>query len=564
MKRVRFFFSAILMLILLVSALPAQAAEHYDEPYYITAYDVNIYVQEDNVLSITENIDVYFNEERHGIYRNIPKENRVERADGSIDYTKAKIRNIRCSDDFEKSSSNTQISLQIGDPDYTITGRKHYTISYDYHLGQDVGDGFDELYYNIIGDGWDTYIDNVSFTITMPKEFDPDAVGFSAGEYGFAGTDSILFSVNGTEITGYLTQELAPYEACTIRIELEEGYFYFNQALHILKVCAIALLPVLALLVVFIIWLKFGKDEKVIETVEFYPPEGMNSADVAFWYKGGLPKKDLVALLIELANEGYVAIREGEKTGISRKTGYEIERIKEYPSNGDPNKFTFFQGLFESGKDIITGSDLEQKFYRTLDNIVSSYSNAGEEKRVYSLQSTRMKALCWLIVIAALVASYFVFYNTFGGNERFIAFGIGVVISLGSLWLARYVLKRTGDSHERLEKITGFKKFLETAEKDKLEMLVNDDPKYFYNILPYAYVLGISDKWVDKFENIAIEPPDWYSGTGAFTTVAMWSTMNSTLNSAANAMTSAPVQSSSSGGGGVSGGGSGGGGGGSW
>ena len=155
-----------------VAVLPAQAADHHEKPYYITAYYVDIDVSEDNVLSITEEIDVYFNEERHGIYRTIPKQNEVARADGSTAVTRAKIRNIYCSEDYEKSTQNSDLILQIGDADTTVTGDKHYTISYDYVLGQDVAYGYDELYFNIIGTGWDTYINNVSFRITMPKEFD--------------------------------------------------------------------------------------------------------------------------------------------------------------------------------------------------------------------------------------------------------------------------------------------------------------------------------------------------------------------------------------------------------
>ena len=54
---------------------------------------------------------------------------------------------------------------------------------------------------------------------------------------------------------------------------------------------------------------------------------------------------------------------------------------------------------------------------------------------------------------------------------------------------------------------------METAEKEKLETLVMENPTYFYDILPYTYVLGISDKWIKKFESIAIEPPQWYGGT---------------------------------------------------
>lgn len=130
---------------------------------------MDIDVSEDNVLSITEEIDVYFNEERHGIYRTIPTQNEIVRADGSTAVTRAKVRDIYCSEDYEKSTQNSDLILQIGDADTTVTGDKHYTISYDYVLGQDVADGYDELYFNIIGDGWDTYIDFVSFTITMPK-----------------------------------------------------------------------------------------------------------------------------------------------------------------------------------------------------------------------------------------------------------------------------------------------------------------------------------------------------------------------------------------------------------
>jgi hypothetical protein len=51
--------------------------------------------------------------------------------------------------------------------------------------------------------------------------------------------------------------------------------------------------------------------------------------------------------------------------------------------------------------------------------------------------------------------------------------------------------KRTSYGNEMLGKIKGLKKFFVTTEKDKLEELVMKDPAYFYNILPYTYVLGI-------------------------------------------------------------------------
>lgn len=125
-----------------------------------------------------------------------------------------------------------------------------------------------------------------------------------------------------------------------------------------------------------------------------------------------------------------------------------------------------------------------------------------------------------------------------------------------------YLSKRTEYGTEILGRILGFKNFLETAEKDRLEALVSENPQYFYEILPYTYVLGISDKWMKKFEAVTIEQPVWYysSHDTMFNMVMFHQFMNSTMTSATSSMTSVPQ----SGGGGFSGGGSGGGGGSSW
>ena len=43
---------------------------------------------------------------------------------------------------------------------------------------------------------------------------------------------------------------------------------------------------------------------------------------------------------------------------------------------------------------------------------------------------------------------------------------------------------------------------------NKLEALVEENPHYFYDILPYTYVLNISKKWINKFENIKMPEVD--------------------------------------------------------
>jgi len=61
----------------------------------------------------------------------------------------------------------------------------------------------------------------------------------------------------------------------------------------------------------------------------------------------------------------------------------------------------------------------------------------------------------------------------------------------------------------------GFKMFLVAAEKQRLEMLLKENPEYYYNILPYAQVLGASKIWQGKFDRLIISPSSWFMGEGA-------------------------------------------------
>ena len=125
--------------------------------------------------------------------------------------------------------------------------------------------------------------------------------------------------------------------------------------------------------------------------------------------------------------------------------------------------------------------------------------------------------------------------------------------------------KRTKYGNELFGKVKGFKRFLETAEKPQLEGLVEQNPEYFYNILPYTYALGVSQIWMKQFETIALKAPDWYDFEGDFNMNEFSLFMNTTMAAATTAMSSSPTSSDGgSSGGGSSGGGSGGGGGGSW
>lgn len=570
-KFIRFLNIIFALMLIAASSVPAFADDNASYvPYFFTAYNVDINVNENNSFDITEHISTYFNEQRHGIFRTIPTRNQVKRTDGTSHSVKAKIKNIKASENCDVSIENGNYVLQIGDADTYVEGEHDYTIKYTYMLSEDQNNGFDELYYNIIGDGWDTYIQNVTFKITMPKEFDKSKLGFSIGNYGTVGTYDINYDVNDNIITGSVARTLQPNEAVTVRLELEDGYFYFNKTLYNFKLALLVAVPALLFIIVIILWSKFGKDKKAVQTVEFYPPNGMSSADIAFWQSGLIANNEkLTPLLIELANDGYIQIEEVE-TKSKKKSEFAITKLKDRYDGNDRAKEIFFNGLFKNGtRSKIYKSDLEDDFYLTLNIIRELYNKPEKRHKVFEAKSLYMRILAWVLCALSVFAVLFNFSNLFDSSQKYILTLVGIIICIISFVFSFFIRKRTDEAVDILGKINGFKNFLETAEKDKLEALVDDDPAYFYNILPYAYVLGVSDKWIKKFESIAVEPPQWYYGYCPYNYIVFSHFMRDTMNSASNAMVSMPVQSGSggsfsSGGGGFAGGGSGGGGGGSW
>lgn len=54
----------------------------------------------------------------------------------------------------------------------------------------------------------------------------------------------------------------------------------------------------------------FGRDPKIVQTVEFYPPEGITPAEAGYIIDGIVNKEDLVSMVIYFADKGYLSIEE--------------------------------------------------------------------------------------------------------------------------------------------------------------------------------------------------------------------------------------------------------------
>lgn len=188
------------------------------------------------------------------------------------------------------------------------------------------------------------------------------------------------------------------------------------------------------------------------------------------------------------------------------------------------------------------------------------------------IKMPKVFAIIWGGMFGGIPWFFFVWPTLIQDTMYLTNYIIGLITIIVLTVFAKIMPQRTSLGNEMLGKLRGFKRFLEMAEKPQLEELVYENPEYFYNILPYTYALGVSEAWMNQFETIAIQAPNWYDGYSTFSVHEFNHFMNDTLKSAQFVMSSSPSSSSggsglsggSSSGGGSSGGGSGGGGGGSW
>ena len=165
----------------------------------------------------------------------------------------------------------------------------------------------------------------------------------------------------------------------------------------------------------------------------------------------------------------------------------------------------------------------------------------------------------------------------------FVAIGALVILVLLNILFRKLLYAPTLVGREALDRIAGFRMYLETAEEARLNLASppGRTPELFERYLPYAMALDVENQWAAKFQDVlqaataaggSSYRPGWYDNrsdlAGGFATAAFARGLSGGLaGSFASATRSSGSSSSgfsSGSGGGSSGGGGGGGGGGGW
>lgn len=299
-----------------------------------------------------------------------------------------------------------------------------------------------------------------------------------------------------------------------------------------------------------------GRDLEMPKTIIplFSPPENIRPYLLGTMKDEQVDKEDITGSIIDLAYRGFIKIKElkanenYELTRLEGKEGEKLEAIEE----------ELLDGLFRS-KTVVETQHLRSYFlqkYLKLETTIYKEVVA----RGYFARSPRTTigfyAGCGITVLIAgiiLTIALSIVLTSFLGYFTIFSPTLALsVLGLGLAAIAKFMPAKTPSGSKLLAGILGFKMYLHTAERYRLQELGPDE---FERYLAYAVVFKIEKEWAKKFEGIYNKVPDWYEGSGNVYDAIWISTFaRSFSNSTVSNMT--PVTSSASGGGWSGGGGS--------
>lgn len=389
----------------------------------------------------------------------------------------------------------------------------------------------------------------------------------------------------------------------------------------------------------FYVWAKVGRDPaRGMVAPLFAPPEGFSAAAIRYVHRMGYDRKAFAAALISMAVKGYLNISEDDRTYTLSRTGMRVDE-----TNLAKGERAIAKALFAGRDEIELKNTNHKRVSRAISSLQDALRNEDEGVYFITNTGWFIAGIAIVIVSAILTvilsgnpaeaAGVFMWLGVWsigtsflvlrviqqwrgvvlGGGSRILNVGgaifstlfatpfvfallaallflsslvsVFVMLSLIAQGILAFVFYRLLKAPTKAgaivyDEIEGFKMFLTTAEKDRLEVLhpPHVTPEIFEKFLPYAIALDAENAWSKKFEAEIAQAgldtsrsnyvPHWYSGhsfdrlgTGDFA-----SSIGSAVAGATASAARAPGSSSgmSSGGGGFSGGGGGGGGGGGW
>jgi uncharacterized membrane protein YgcG len=520
-------------------ALPGPAASAYNGSEAIRDFKSFIVVHPDATMTVTETITVNAAGRtiRRGIIREFPttyKDKLGNTVKVGFD-VKEVLKNGR-PEPYHLESVRNGKKIYIGQKDvYLPPGVYTYTIKYDTDRQIGYFKDFDELYWNVTGNGWTFPIDHAEAVVVLPEGAKILKYAAYTGPTGAKGQDYRVSYDRAGNIVFNTTRGLAPREGLTIAVSWPKGLVAepsgTNKVGWFLRDNLSNFAAVFGLLGTFayflMVWFRVGRDPAEGNIIPlFTPPQGFSPAAVRYLMRMGYDQKTFAAAVVDMAVKGYLKIEEEDDE-------YTLRRINIDRSNLDNGESLLGSMLFQDNDVLVMKNTnhrviseartaLKQSLDREINNIYFNTNRSsffwGAGLTVLTLAAVVLTAadpaaifsLIWLSgwSVACVFLAAMVYRNwqgaSIGHHLHFgkiftalastlfaLPFFAGEVLGLGVFGLSisvpaalafallvfinalfYYLLKApTLTGRQVMDQVEGFKMYLSVAEKDRLNML---------------------------------------------------------------------------------------------
>lgn len=316
----------------LLSIGPSYVSAQFETPQgyeRIISYDTIIKINTDGGLLVSEQIKVEStgSQIRRGIYRDFPTIYTNEFGlKQSTSFDLKSVEKDGVSEPYHIENQTNGPRLYIGEENTFLTpGIYTYRIVYETDRQLGYFADHDELFFNVVGNGWSFPVESASAIVALPgsikdSELVLDAFTGFQGEKGKAfisgtgkehGTVIAFFETNNTLYTG---------EGFTILVEFPKGVVSGPDPISSLSALmfdnlfiVITGLGLTGLFVYyFIMWLLYGRDPVGGTIIPlFKPPKDLSPAAVRYILEMGFDDKAIAVSVLSMGVQGFLNIKEG-------------------------------------------------------------------------------------------------------------------------------------------------------------------------------------------------------------------------------------------------------------
>ncbi|WP_284757430.1 DUF2207 domain-containing protein [Agrobacterium sp. fls2-241-TYG-188a] len=317
------------LFVFLLAALPAAAEE------FISSYHSVVDVAKSGQLTVTETITARAegNRIKRGIFRDFP----LYALDANGNRTKVGFNVVSVERDGSKEDWRTEsidggIRIYTGNADRLLPVGEHiFQITYTADRQIRYFDRYDELTWNVTGNGWQFPMRDISATVSLPQDVAPTGTAVFTGKLGATGKDARMLT-EGNEVFFASTRPFYQGEGMTIAVKLPKGaidpptaaqqrsWWLLDHLGSILGVSGF----ILILIYYYRAWSAVGRDPaKGTIVPRWDAPEGLSPALVNYVDNHGFSEGGWTAFsaaALNLAVKGYVVLEDLKTSLIIRRT----------------------------------------------------------------------------------------------------------------------------------------------------------------------------------------------------------------------------------------------------